>query len=43
MALPAMCWLLRAKYLVPAEGLNKVQGRPFLISEIEAEIEKKLS
>src|SRR5262249_31926926 len=28
--------LLRAKYLVDAEGLNKVQGRPFLVSEIEA-------
>lgn len=27
--------LLRAKYLIPAEGLNKVQGRPFLVSEIE--------
>ena len=37
-----LCWLLRAKYLVPAEGLNKVQGRPFLISEIEAAITAKL-
>ncbi len=37
-----LCWLLRAKYLVPAEGLNKVQGRPFLISEIEAAIAAKL-
>src|SRR5205823_14141411 len=25
-----LVWLLRAKYLAPAEGLNKVQGRPFL-------------
>jgi len=33
-----LCWLLRAKYLVDAQGLNKVQGRPFLISEIEAAI-----
>ena len=33
-----LCWLLRAKYLVPAEGLNKLQGRPFLISEIEEAI-----
>jgi 2-oxoglutarate/2-oxoacid ferredoxin oxidoreductase subunit alpha len=33
-----LCWLLRAKYLVPAEGYNKVQGRPFLVSEIEAAI-----
>ena len=31
-------WLLRAKYLVPAEGLCKVQGRPFLVSEIEEAI-----
>lgn len=35
-------WLLRAKYLAPAEGLNKVQGKPFLVSEIEAAIEKML-
>ena len=33
-----LAWLLRAKYLAPAEGLCKVQGRPFLISEIEAAI-----
>src|SRR5438105_1916068 len=26
--------LLRATYLVPAEGLNKVQGKPFKVSEI---------
>ena len=26
-----LLWLLRAKYLAPAEGLNKVQGRPFLV------------
>ncbi|QJW97897.1 2-oxoacid:acceptor oxidoreductase subunit alpha [Frigoriglobus tundricola] len=37
-----LSWLLRAKYLVPAEGLNKVQGKPFLVSEIEAAIEKAL-
>jgi 2-oxoglutarate ferredoxin oxidoreductase subunit alpha len=35
-----LSWLLRAKYLAPAEGLNKIQGRPFLVSEIEAAIEK---
>jgi 2-oxoglutarate ferredoxin oxidoreductase subunit alpha len=34
-----LLWLLRAKYLAPAEGLNKIQGRPFLVSEIEAAIE----
>jgi 2-oxoglutarate ferredoxin oxidoreductase subunit alpha len=27
--------LLRAKYLVPAVGLNKVRGKPYRISEIE--------
>ena len=27
--------LLRAEYLVDAVGLNKVQGKPFLVSEIE--------
>jgi len=37
-----LCWLLRAKYLVDAKGLNKVQGRPFLISEIEAAITEHL-
>jgi len=35
-----LCWLLRAKYLVPAESLSKVQGKPFLVSEIETVIEK---
>ncbi len=38
-----LCWLLRAKYLVDAKGLNKVQGRPFLISEIEEGILAALS
>jgi 2-oxoglutarate ferredoxin oxidoreductase subunit alpha len=38
-----LSWLLRAKYLAPAEGLNKIQGRPFLVSEIEAAIEKALA
>ena len=37
-----LCWLLRAKYLVPAEGLNKVQGKPFLVSEIEAAIDARV-
>jgi len=34
-----LCWLLRAKYLAPANGVNKIQGRPFLVSEIETAIE----
>ena len=29
--------LLRAEFLVDAVGLNKVQGQPFLVSEIETE------
>ena len=33
-------WLLRAKYLVDAEGFNKIQGKPFRVSEIEAKIEE---
>jgi 2-oxoglutarate ferredoxin oxidoreductase subunit alpha len=37
-----LLWLLRAKYLVDAVGLNKVQGRPFLVSEIEAKIAEML-
>ena len=32
--------LLRGKFLVDAVGLNKIQGRPFLVSEIEAKIER---
>jgi 2-oxoglutarate ferredoxin oxidoreductase subunit alpha len=34
--------LLRAEYLVPAEGLNKVSGQPFKIAEIEAAIAERL-
>lgn len=30
--------LLRGRYLVDAVGLNKIQGKPFLVSEIESEI-----
>lgn len=32
-------WLIRAKFLVDARGLNKVQGKPFLIEEIEQAID----
>ncbi|HVK07642.1 MAG TPA: 2-oxoglutarate ferredoxin oxidoreductase subunit alpha, partial [Gemmataceae bacterium] len=35
--------LLRAKYLIDAQGLNKVQGRPFLVSEIEEAIERMVT
>jgi 2-oxoglutarate ferredoxin oxidoreductase subunit alpha len=34
--------LLRGMFLVDAIGLNKVQGKPFLVSEIEAEIQRLL-
>ncbi|MCC7048993.1 MAG: 2-oxoacid:acceptor oxidoreductase subunit alpha [Alphaproteobacteria bacterium] len=34
--------VLRAEYLVPAEGLNKVSGQPFKIAEIEEGILKHL-
>ena len=33
-----LCMLVRARYLVDAQGLNKVTGRPFLIREIEEKI-----
>jgi len=35
-----LAWLLRAKYLTPTIGLNKIQGKPFLISDILTEIER---
>jgi 2-oxoglutarate ferredoxin oxidoreductase subunit alpha len=34
--------LIRATYLVDAIGLNKVQGKPFLVSEIEEKIDELL-
>ncbi len=37
-----LLWLLRAKYLVDAVGLNKIQGRPFKQNEIEVKIEEML-
>jgi 2-oxoglutarate ferredoxin oxidoreductase subunit alpha len=37
-----LCLLLRGMYLAPAESLSKVQGRPFLVSEIEEKIEQML-
>jgi 2-oxoglutarate ferredoxin oxidoreductase subunit alpha len=35
--------LLRGVFLVDAIGLNKIQGRPFLVSEIEQKIEQMLT
>jgi 2-oxoglutarate ferredoxin oxidoreductase subunit alpha len=34
--------LLRSDFLIDAVGMNKVQGRPFLVSEIEGTIEQML-
>lgn len=34
--------LLRSRYLIPAEGLNKVSGQPFKIAEIEAAVRQRL-
>jgi len=38
-----LLWLLRAKFLVNATGLNKIQGRPFKQSELEQKISELLS
>ena len=35
-------WLVRARFLVDAVGLNKVQGKPFKVSEIARRIEELL-
>jgi len=35
--------LIRAKFLVDARGLNKVQGKPFLVEELEDAINLMLS
>jgi 2-oxoglutarate ferredoxin oxidoreductase subunit alpha len=43
MNLGQLLMLLRAKYLVDAQGYNKIQGQPFKQSEIEAKIEEVLS
>jgi len=37
-----LLWVLRAKYLVGAVGLNKIQGRPFKQIELEQKIEDML-
>jgi 2-oxoglutarate/2-oxoacid ferredoxin oxidoreductase subunit alpha len=35
-----LLWVLRAKFLVNAVGLNKIQGRPFKQSELDQKIEE---
>ena len=37
-----LLWVLRAKFLVDAVGLNKIQGRPFKQVELEQKIEEML-
>ena len=34
--------MLRSTYLVPAEGLNRIAGRPFRIGDVEAAIGRML-
>jgi 2-oxoglutarate ferredoxin oxidoreductase subunit alpha len=34
--------IMRAKYLVPATGLNKIKGQPFKVAEVESAIEALL-
>lgn len=38
-----LCTLLRAQYLVDAQGLNKVQGKPFNVREIVEKIRQMLN
>jgi 2-oxoglutarate ferredoxin oxidoreductase subunit alpha len=40
MNLGQLLLLLRAKYLVDAQGYNKIQGQPFKISELENKIQE---
>ncbi|HVE11935.1 MAG TPA: 2-oxoacid:acceptor oxidoreductase subunit alpha [Elusimicrobiota bacterium] len=35
--------MLRARYLIPAVGLNKVKGQPFKVSEIKEKVQELLS
>jgi len=35
--------LLRAEFLVPAIGMNKTRGQPFLVEEIRARIDELLT
>jgi 2-oxoglutarate ferredoxin oxidoreductase subunit alpha len=37
-----LLWVIRAKFLVDAIGLNKIQGRPFKQAEVEQKIEEVL-
>jgi 2-oxoglutarate/2-oxoacid ferredoxin oxidoreductase subunit alpha len=37
-----LLWILRAKFVVDAVGLNKIQGRPFKQAELDQKIEEML-
>jgi 2-oxoglutarate ferredoxin oxidoreductase subunit alpha len=37
-----LCTILRSTYLLPAEGVNKVNGKPFKVSELTAAIRAAL-
>jgi 2-oxoglutarate ferredoxin oxidoreductase subunit alpha len=37
-----LLWLIRAEFLVSAEGYNKVQGQPIFAEELEQEILRRL-
>jgi 2-oxoglutarate ferredoxin oxidoreductase subunit alpha len=37
-----LLWILRAKFLVDAVGLNKIQGRPFKQHELEQKFDEML-
>lgn len=43
MNLGQLLTVVRAKYLVDAIGLNKVQGKPFMIQEVQTRIEELLN
>ncbi len=36
-------FIIRSEYLINAEGLNKVQGKPFSVAEVKAKIDSLLS
>ena len=37
-----LCFVLRGRFLVPAQGLNKVKGKPFTVAEITSKIQEML-
>ena len=43
MNLGQLSHVLRSEYLLDVMGLNKIQGKPFMISEIESKITELLN